>query len=191
MVFDQYFTGRPLSAIATECSFVDPSIASHAGYVQVVPTTGKGPVLLVVPEDFSFEAWRMLLEDPTQRGVTFEGWYQLMAWSRAWADREWAHAGAPWNPPTSHVVSPGTSVSVTLRLALAPSVNAVDDILYELGRPVVSAVPGYVLTPAMTGYATLGIRRRTACSVASIATTPAHALTFQEVHTCVYEQNTY
>jgi hypothetical protein len=35
----------------------------YARYVQVARTTGEGPVLLVVPEDFRFEAWRLLMED--------------------------------------------------------------------------------------------------------------------------------
>ena len=35
---------------ALQCSFTEPSIALQAGYVSVVSTTGKGPVLLLLPE---------------------------------------------------------------------------------------------------------------------------------------------
>ena len=75
-VVDNLFTGRSLDQIALESSFSDPAINGGAGYVQAVSTTGTGPVLLIMPEpatNTSFEAWRLLQEDPTPRGVTFEG----------------------------------------------------------------------------------------------------------------------
>jgi len=64
-----------------------------------VSTTGKGPVLLVMPEDgVSFEAWRMLEEDPTVRDVTFEGFYELLFHSKAYVDNEWLNRCTNPNP---------------------------------------------------------------------------------------------
>lgn len=57
-IFDQVFTKRTLDQIATEGSFTDPTMAAHAGYVQVVPAAGTGgfhqlsgqnPTRLVLP----------------------------------------------------------------------------------------------------------------------------------------------
>lgn len=76
--------GRSLAEIGAECSFGDPSIAGGAGYLQVTSAAGTGPVLLVLPENFRFEAWRMLAEDVCPRGVTFEGFYSMLAHSKAW-----------------------------------------------------------------------------------------------------------
>lgn len=189
MVFDQIFSGRTLAQVATECTFAEPSIALRAGYVSVVSTTGKGPVLLLLPELSSvsssstaagFEGWRMLTEDPTPRSVTFEGFYELMAHTKAWAEDEWAHV-SPWNPPTARVLPPrGGSASFQYRLTLAPSLALLGETLLALGRPVVRAVPGYVLSmPSMSGTASLTVRRRCGscmderCTVASWDMSPS------------------
>ena len=190
MIFNQFFTGRSLDQVATQCSFTEPSIALQAGYVSVVSTTGTGPVLLVLPEQaqsssispasslmaaqHGFEGWRMITEDPTPRGVTFEGFYELMAHTKAWAKNEWAEVtGEPWNPATSRWINPESSsgdnttgsvpnsASFAYRLTLAPSLQEVGKTLLELGRPVVSAIPGYTLSmPSMSGSNLVAVRRR-------------------------------
>ena len=44
---DQIFSHRDLAAVARDCSFADPYVGASAGYVQMVSTTGNGPVLLL------------------------------------------------------------------------------------------------------------------------------------------------
>ena len=50
MIWDNIFTSRSLDQIAFEASFNDPAINGASGYVQVVSTTGNGPVMLILPE---------------------------------------------------------------------------------------------------------------------------------------------
>lgn len=178
MVFDQLFSGRSLAQVAADCSFTDPYIGGGAGYVQVVSTTGTGPVLLVLPElGGGFEAWRLLEEDLTARGVTFEGWYELLLHSKAYANEGWLQ---PWNPPSSRVLAPGEVHTVALRFALAPSLRAVGATLLSRHRPVASAVPGYVLSAAMQN-AELQLLLPDTARVTAISSEPAGALEFAEV----------
>ena len=44
---DQIFSHRDLATVARECSFADPYMGASAGYVQMISTTGDGPVLLL------------------------------------------------------------------------------------------------------------------------------------------------
>ena len=166
MVFDQIFTGRSLVQVAEESSFTDPCISLRAGYVTVVSTTGRGPVLLLLPEPDAgapqpgIQAWRMLTEDPTPRSVTFEGFYELMELSSAWAAQEWRGV-LPWNPATALTLPPNGSATFAYRITTAPSVDAVEETLLELGRPVVSANNGYVISmPSQSGTAAVRVRRR-------------------------------
>ena len=180
MGFDQLFSGRSLAAVAQACSFTDPFLGGGAGYVQVVSTTGDGPVLLVLPEaPAAAEAWRMLETDPTPRSVTFEGFYELLLHSKGYAEAEWANSSGAWNPPTSKVLAPGESYSVSLRLALAPSIRQVDATLLARGRPVAAAVPGYVLSRTMRN-ATLRLTLPAGVAVAEILVEPKGALRLEE-----------
>jgi hypothetical protein len=184
MAFDQVFSGRSLATVAEACSFTDPYLGGNAGYVQVVRTTGDGPVLLVLPEAATAgaEAWRMVETDPTPRGVTFEGFYELVLHSKGYAESEWANSSGAWNPPTSKVLKQGEVYSVSLRLALAQSLAHIDETLLARGRPVAAAVPGYVLSRTMRN-ATLRLTLPTGLSVAEIATEPAGALLFAPLST--------
>jgi hypothetical protein len=118
------------------------------------------------------EGWRMITEDPTPRGVTFEGFYELMSHTKGWAQNEWAKA-EPWNPATSRWIIPdanhtsgdsgsgSNTTSFTYRLTLAPSLQEVGETLLALGRPTVSAIPGYTLSmPSMSGSNLVEVRRR-------------------------------
>ncbi|KAK3281784.1 hypothetical protein CYMTET_10446 [Cymbomonas tetramitiformis] len=80
MPMNQDFSGRNLPNVATHCSFVEAYAGGHMGYVQVTKASGKGKVLLLVPQDgTSFEAWRPLeMEDATERSFTFEGHHEGM-----------------------------------------------------------------------------------------------------------------
>lgn len=67
-------------------------MGGRLGYVQVTKASGRGPTLLALPAAGTrFEAWRPLGggEDAPNRGFGFEGHYQMMVLSGAWAENEW------------------------------------------------------------------------------------------------------
>jgi hypothetical protein len=159
MVFDNILTGRTLKQAYATCSFFNPYIGEDAGYLQVTPIRGVGPVLLLVPDGRTpFEAYKPILNprgrrrdwkpelfrDLTPRGITFEGFYDWMVHSLAYAQNQWKNA-RPWNPPTQFVLKPGQSKTYGLKFLVAPSVHAVQKTLAADGRPVAVGVPGYVL----------------------------------------------
>ena len=101
LVFNNVLNNRKLDDAHAVCSFYDPYIGEDAGYLQVTRLSGHGPVLLVVPDGKTpFEAYAPILSkrrndanapftDPTPRGVTFEGFYDWMVYSQAFAENEW------------------------------------------------------------------------------------------------------
>src|SRR6185295_5754474 len=146
MPFDNILNDRSLDEAHRRATFVDPAIAADAGYLQVTRLDGHGPALLVLPEGRTpLEAWRPLLDDRTKRGHTFEGFFDWMAASRGFAEREWRDAGEPWVPPTSITLAPGEHREVGVRFVLAPSIRAIESTLIAERRPVVVGIPGYVL----------------------------------------------
>ncbi len=173
MVFNNILTGRSLDEAHAVASFHDPYIGADAGYLQVTRLSGHGPTLLVVPlGDTPFEAYNPLLSDPTQRSVTFEGFYEWLAHSRAYAEDEWSGAD-PWNPPTSATVAPGETRSYGVRFLLANQIRAIEPTLLADGRPVAVGVPGYVVP--MDIEARLFLKHR--AGVRSLQVEPPGALT--------------
>ncbi|MDE1155500.1 MAG: DUF5695 domain-containing protein [Acidobacteriaceae bacterium] len=169
MVFNNNMNDRTLEQAYKQCSFYDPYIGEDAGYVQVVRLQGTGPVLLLVPDGHTpFEAWKPILDhrnretgsgellnDPTPRGMTYEGSYDWMIHSGGFAETDWKKTTGKtpeeWNPATEEVLAPGQSVQYGLQVLVAPSVRDVEATLSEHHRPVAVGVPGYVLpqdTPA-------------------------------------------
>jgi hypothetical protein len=145
--FDNILNGRSLEQAHSRASFADPSIANDAGYVQVTRLNGHGPVLLVLPEGRTpLEAWRPL-EDKLRRGQTFEGFFEWMVASRAYAEREWRNADEQWNPPTSFTLAPGESRRVGLRFVQSPSIRTIETTLIAERQPVAIGIPGYVVSP--------------------------------------------
>ncbi|MBW3552208.1 MAG: hypothetical protein KY466_01790 [Gemmatimonadetes bacterium] len=145
MVFNNILMERDLDEAHAVASFHDPYIGRDAGYVQVTRLSGAGPALVVVPlEGTPLEAWRPLLEDRTRRGITFEGFYEWMPHSRAYAEDEWSEA-EPWNVPTSKTLAPGESRSYGVRFLLSPGIREIEETLLANERPVAVGVPGYVL----------------------------------------------
>ncbi len=172
MVFNNLITGHSLDETHDRCSFADPYIGGPAGYLQVTRLNGLGPALLVLPETgTSFEAYRPLYDDPTPRDVTFEGFYEWMAHTRAYADNEWKLA-QPWNTPTSRVLNPGETATYGFRFALAPEIKKIEATLIAEKRPVVIGAPGYVLPTDQTGRLFV----RSASPVVGIGTEPDAAL---------------
>jgi len=157
MIFNNVLNDRTLEDAHSRCSFYDPYIGEDAGYLQVTRLSGRGPALLVVPEGRTpFEAYNPILDrpgrwgakpvftDPTPRGITFEGFYEWMVHSQAYAENEWK-AVQPWNPPTALSLSPGESRTYGLKFLLSDSIRNIEKTLSQNGRPVAVGIPGYVV----------------------------------------------
>ncbi len=178
MVFNNLITGRSLEETHDRCSFADPYIGQEGGYLQVTRLNGQGPALVVIPEKgTSFEAYRPLYDDPTPRDVTFEGFYEWMVHSQAYAKNDWKRA-QPWNRPTSRRLKPGEEAVYGFRIVLAPSIREIESTLIAEKRPVAIGIPGYVLPTDQTGRLFL----HSATSVRSVVCEPDAAIRFQPDH---------
>ena len=157
MIFDNVLNNRTLEEAHAKCSFYDPYIGEDAGYLQVTRLSGHGPALLVVPDGRTpFEAYNPILDnpkkgapleifqDPTPRGITFEGFYEWMIHSQAYAENEWSKA-QPWNHPTALTLAPGESKTYGVKFLLANSIRDIEKTLTANRRPVAIGIPGYVL----------------------------------------------
>ncbi len=157
MIFNNVLNDRSLEEAHAKCSFYDPYIGEDAGYLQVTRLSGHGPTLVVVPEGKTpFEAYNPILDrkgpwgaapiftDPTPRGITFEGFYQWMVYSRAYAENEWKNA-QPWNPGTSLMLAPGEVKSFGLKFLVSDSIHDIEKTLAANRRPVAVGIPGYVV----------------------------------------------
>ncbi len=145
MIFNNYITRRSLAQAHSICSFSDPAIGMDGGYLQVTRLSGQGPALVVVEEGRTpFEAYNPLLADLTQRSQTFEGFYEWMVHSQAWAENEWKNA-QPWNAPTSGTLAPGASRTIGVRFLVAPEIRDIEKTLAANNRPVAVGIPGYIL----------------------------------------------
>lgn len=187
MIFNNVLNDRTLDQAHALCAFYDPYIGEDAGYLQVTRLNGHGPALLVVPEGKTpFEAYNPILgthrqdakpaifHDPTPRGVTFEGFYDWMVHSQAYAGDEWKKA-QPWNPPTTKLLAPGESVSYGVRFLLSDSIRDIEKTLAANARPVAVGIPGYVLPTDIEGRLFLNYSK----AVKSLVVEPAGALTFE------------
>jgi hypothetical protein len=187
MIFNNVLNDRSLEQAHAICSFYDPYIGEDAGYLQVTRLSGHGPALLVLPIGKTrFEAYSPILDarrsssasifhDPTPRGITFEGFYEWMVHSAAYAENEWKKA-SPWNPPTQETLSPGETKTYGVEFVTADSIRDIDKTLAENGRPVAVGVPGYVLPTDMEARLFLKYPQ----AVKSMTVEPAGAMTFRE-----------
>ncbi|HEX7051781.1 MAG TPA: DUF5695 domain-containing protein [Longimicrobiales bacterium] len=187
MVFNNILTDRSLDEAHAVASFHDPYIGNDAGYLQVTRLSGAGPALLVVPlGETPFEAWRPLLDERTRRGITFEGFYEWMPHSRAYAEDEW-RAAQPWNPPTADTLAPGEGRSYGVAFLRAPTIRDIEETLLADGRPVAIGIPGYVLPTDIEARLFL---KHTA-AVRSIDIEPAGALSFEDAGTTEHGWRAY
>jgi hypothetical protein len=184
MIFNNVLNERSLENAHAKCSFYDPYIGEDAGYLQVTRLSGHGPALLVVPEGKTpFEAYNPILDrpgrsggkpvftDPTPRGITFEGFYEWMVHSQAYAENEWKTA-EPWNPPTGLTLGPGESKSYGLKFVLSDSIRDIEKTLTQNARPVAVGIPGYVVPMDIAARLFLQYPR----NVKSVAVEPDGAL---------------
>ena len=158
MIFNNFITGRSLAEAHEVCSFSDPAICMDAGYIQVTRLNGHGPALVVVPEGRtpleaynpisnprdSLSAATGMLADRTPRSQTFEGFYEWMPLSLAYAENEWKNA-QPWNPPTSETLAPGATRTFGVKFLVASEIQEIEKTLAVNDRPVAVGIPGYIL----------------------------------------------
>lgn len=172
LIFNNILHNKKLDEAHIRCVFYDPYTGQDAGYLQVTRLHGHGPVLLVTPYgNTPFEAWNPLLDDPTPKGVTFEGFFEWMAHSRAHYEEDWREA-EPWNRPTSARLNPGDVRSYGLRFLLSESIRNIENTLISSGHPVAVGIPGYVLPEDVNARLFLNYSR----SVRSVDVEPAGAL---------------
>jgi hypothetical protein len=187
MIFNNVLNDRSLEQAHAICSFYDPYIGEDAGYLQVTRLNGHGPALLVVPDGKTpFEAYNPILDrpgqfgaapvftDPTPRGITFEGFYEWMVHSQAYAENEWKGA-QPWNMATSITLKPGESRNYGLKFLASDSIRHIEKTLADNHRPVAVGVPGYVLPQDIQARLFLNYDK----AVTSLKVEPASAI---EVH---------
>jgi hypothetical protein len=176
LIFNNYITRRSLEEAHVTCSFSDPTIGLDGGYVQVTRLNGHGPALVVVEDGKTpFEAYNPLLDDRTRPSQTFEGFYEWMVHSQAYAENEWKDA-EPWNPPTSATIAPGQSLTYGLKFLLAPEIRQIEKTLIANKRPVVVGIPGYILPQDLKAHLFLNYP----ADVVSIKSEPAGAMTIAQ-----------
>jgi len=176
LIFNNILHGKDLDRAHAACVFADPYIGLDGGYLQVARLHGRGSVLLVLPyAGTPFEAYRPLLDDPTPRGVTFEGFHEWMVHSRAHAEEDWSEA-EPWNRPTSRRLNPGESAVYGVMFILSESLRGVESTLIGHRRPVAVGIPGYVLPKDAAARLFLGH----SAEVRSMDVEPAGALAVRE-----------
>lgn len=135
---------RSLEEAHERCSFFDPYFGLDAGYLQVTRLNGHGPALVVVPDGRTpFEGWQTLREPQPPR-QTFEGVFEWIVHTRAYAEGEWRDV-EPWNPPTAVTLEPGASRTYGLRFLVAAEIRSIEGTLAANQRPVAVGIPGYIL----------------------------------------------
>jgi hypothetical protein len=173
MIFNNILEGKTLDQSHADNVFYDPYIGNDAGYLQVARLSGQQPTLVVTPYGKTpFEAYNPLLDDPTPRGIVFEGFYEWMVHSKAYAENEWKSA-EQWNAPTSAILKPGETRSYGLKFLLSGSVKNIENTLIANNKPVAMSVPGYVLPQDVNAKLFIKYSKK----VKSIQIEPKHALT--------------
>jgi len=173
MIFNNILEGKDLVQAHAQNVMYDPYIGRDAGYLQVTRLNGRDSSLLVLPYGHTpFEAYNPLNDDPTPRGITFEGFYEWMVYSKAYAENEWEKAD-PWNQPTSIILKPGETKSYGVRFVLTGTPENIEESLLQNNRPVAVGIPGYVLPQDVNGKLFINYNSK----VLSIKMEPEGALT--------------
>ena len=187
MVFNNILEGKSLVETHAQNVFFDPYIGKDAGYLEVKRLSGRGPALLVMPEEnMSFEAYRPLLDDPTPKSIVFEGFHEWMAYSKAYSENEWKGV-EQWNEPTSLVLQPNETKSFALKFVLTEGIKNIQETLVKEEHPVAVGVPGYVLPQDVEGQLFIDYNK----GVASIKVDPSGALEIKENGTTALGKKKY
>ncbi|GGF82931.1 DUF5695 domain-containing protein [Wenyingzhuangia marina] len=172
MIFNNILEGKSLTETHAQNVFFDPYIGLGAGYLEVKKLSGKGPVLLVMPkENMDFEAYRPLLDDPTRRSIVFEGFHEWMAYSKAYAEKEWKGV-EQWNKPTSLMLKSNETKEFSLKFVLSKGVKNIQETIVENGQPSAISIPGYVLPKGVDSHLFLNYKS----DVASFEIEPKKAI---------------
>lgn len=147
LVLNNIISDRDLTEAHEKCAFSDPYIGKDAGYVQVTRLSGQGPALVIAPLKGSpLEAYH-LVNEPMRPNQTFEGMFEWMVNTKAYAENEWKSA-QQWNEPTSTTLKPGESKTFGLQFLVSPSIRGIEKTLADNRRPVAVGIPGYILPQA-------------------------------------------
>jgi hypothetical protein len=172
MIFDNILEGRTLEQAHAKNVFYDPYIGKDAGYLQVTRLSGHAPSLIVVPVGQTpFEAYNPLNDDRTPRGIAFEGFYEWMVYSKAYAENEWKNADQ-WNVPTSTILKPKETRTYALQFILSGPARDTENKLIENNRPVAVSIPGYVLPKDVDARLFINYKKK----IKSISSYPNNAL---------------
>jgi hypothetical protein len=177
VIFNNLITNKNLEQAHGICSFFDPYVGQDGGYLQVTRLNGGGPALIVAPEAGTktpFEAYRKLM-DFTATSQTFEGAFEWMSHSQAYAENEWKGVNE-WNPATSETIQPGQTSSHGLQFIVAPEIRAIEKSLAAAKRPVVVGIPGYIVPMDLDAKLFLNTAGRT---VKGMESDPAGSLVVQ------------
>ncbi|RYG19647.1 MAG: hypothetical protein EOO07_06435 [Chitinophagaceae bacterium] len=177
LIFNNILDGQSLDSAHKHNVFYDPYIGMDAGYLQVTRLSGKGPALLVIPYGKTpFEGYSPLLDDPSPRSITFEGFHEWMPFTAAHASADWKNA-LPWNKPNTLMLKVGEKRSVGLKFILASSIKAIEQKLTVQKRPVAVGIPGYVVPQDVDAKLFLKYTH----AVKSLAVYPENALTVKKI----------
>ncbi|MEI8283226.1 MAG: DUF5695 domain-containing protein, partial [Armatimonadota bacterium] len=172
LVLNNIISDRNLKEAHEKCAFSDQYIGKDAGYVQVTRLSGQGPALVIVPQRNSpLEAYH-LLNEPTRPNQTFEGMFEWMVHSSAYAENEWKTA-SQWNVPSSSFLPAGESTTVGLQFLVSPSIRDIEKTLIANHRPVAVGIPGYILPQGQKAKLFVNYNK----PIKSLEVEPAGALT--------------
>lgn len=144
LILNNIISDRDLKEAHERCVFSDPYIGLDGGYVQVTRLKGTGQALVIAPHGRSpFEAYH-LVNEPGRPNQTFEGMFEWMIHTKAYAESEWKSA-QQWNDPTSSFLKPGEKKVVGLDFYISPSIRQIESTLASHKRPVAVGIPGYIL----------------------------------------------
>ncbi|EXF74079.1 hypothetical protein CFIO01_13716 [Colletotrichum fioriniae PJ7] len=179
--FNSIFTHHHPADATAACSLSEPYIGMDAGQIRITPIKGTGSALVVTAltgTNSPMEAYRNLLE-PGFEGSwygsqTFEGFYEWQVLTKAWAENEWAVQKAqPWNPPSSRMLNPGSTLQFGVRFSVVPEgVRGFDKAVRKTGHPTAISIPGYILPRDLPGKLFL----QADSSVANISVDPHGSL---------------
>jgi hypothetical protein len=187
MIFDNILEGRTLEQTHAKNVFYDPYIGNDAGYLQVTRLSGQAPSLLVIPVGATpFEAYNPLNDDRTPRGIAFEGFYEWMVHSKAYAENEWKSA-EQWNELTAIVLKPNETKSYALAFVVSGTARNTEAQLIAQRRPVAVAIPGYVLAKDVQAKLFINYAEK----IKSISAFPANAITVKPLATSKNGWKTY
>lgn len=176
MVFNNILEGKTLEEAHQSNVLYDPYTGLDGGYLQVTRLNGEAPSMIVTGLPGSgFEAYNPILNDPTPRNAAFEGFYEWMVHSAAYADSDWKKA-EPWNAPTSYTLEPGQQRSYGVQFLAAGKPSTIEAALARNGHPVAVGIPGYVVAEDVTAKLFLKYPH----TVKSISIEPAGAMQLTE-----------